>query len=537
MGNTSSKVVELIEKRFSNSTSNFEIKFKNEYLFLKQHVNNEQRLSSSPKKQKKESHINQDDTLHHKLIINPIKFKKRFERFGKWIKMIFPEENEINKSKTYNNNLGENINVSSNTTKITFTKNLKKYYMNNKLKFHNRVSKGPPDSLRWISWSILMNISEDYNNDIVYTTYLNEELNENVDTQIKKDLNRTLNEDNQHNEIITNEHNNTNKQNYIKEQALYNVLRALANIDPVLGYCQGINFIAGFLLKLSEYNETEVYYMLISLFSKSFDTNYHIRGFFIESFPLLYCYLYIFDNILIKELPHLYNHIQYLDVPKMAWIGKWIQTLFTICLPFEMNIRVWDVLLSLDLYFIISFSISLIQSIEKHLMNLKDAFDFTEYLKNFFNSTNISTSQENHSINKGDESLMTYSPKHAMYLEDIIHNAKKKHKVYKSKNYFVNLKQEYTQKVNSLGKYSIYYNLNICSLKFSIGGNVINGLNNSFINYKTHFSEEEKIESSCDESSTHNNIMNNNNDTDKEDNNAKKKKVVYNNMMDNKHNE
>jgi hypothetical protein len=85
--------------------------------------------------------------------------------------------------------------------------------------------------------------------------------------------------------------------------------------------------------------------MLISLFSKSFDTNYHIRGFFIESFPLLYCYLYIFDNILIKELPHLYNHIQYLDVPKMAWIGKWIQTLFTICLPFEMNIRVWDVLL------------------------------------------------------------------------------------------------------------------------------------------------------------------------------------------------
>ena len=530
MGNTSSKVVELIEKRFSNSTSNFEIKFKNEYLFLKQHTNNEQRLSSSPKKQKKESHINQDDTLHHKLIINPIKFKKRFERFGKWIKMIFPEENEITKSKTYNNKFGDSMNVSSNTTKITFTKNLKKYYMNNKLKFHNRVSKGPPDSLRWISWSILMNISEKYN-DLVYTTYLNEDLNENVDTQIKKDLNRTLNEDNQHNEIITND----NKQNCIKEQALYNVLRSLANIDPVLGYCQGINFIAGFLLKMTEYNETEVYYMLISLFSKSFDTNYHIRGFFIESFPLLYCYLYIFDHILIKELPHLYNHIQYLDVPKMAWIGKWIQTLFTICLPFEMNIRVWDVLLSLDLYFIISFSISLIQSIEKHLMNLKDAFDFTEYLKNFFNSTNISTSQEHHSIYKGD-SYISCSSKNAVYLEDIINNAKKKHKVYKSKNYFMNLKQEYILKVKSFGKFSIYYNLNICNMKFSIGGNIINGLNNSFINYKTHFSEEEKIESSCDESSTHNNIVNNNNDTNKEEHNAKKEKCVYN-MMEHKQND
>jgi hypothetical protein len=95
MGNTTQKVVELIEKRFSNSNSHFEMKLKNEYLFLKQYFNqDQQQLLSSPKKQKKETQLYNDNiSSYHKILINPIKYKKRFERFGKWIKMAFPDDN------------------------------------------------------------------------------------------------------------------------------------------------------------------------------------------------------------------------------------------------------------------------------------------------------------------------------------------------------------------------------------------------------------------------------------------------------------
>ena len=540
MGNTTQKVVELIEKRFSNSNSHFETKLKNEYLFLKQYLIQDQQLLSSPKKQKKESQLYNDNiSSYHKILINSIKYKKRFERFGKWIKMAFPDDNvsDIYITKSYKNKLGNSVNIYDNSLRMLFQKKLKNYYMYNKLKFNERISKGPPDSLRWISWCILMNISEEFN-ETVYKSYLNEDINENVDIQIKKDLNRTLNEDSKDINIINNDLNENIKR---KEKSLYNVLRSLAKIDPVLGYCQGINFIAGFLLTISEYNETETYYMLISLFSKSFDTNYNIRGFFIESFPLLDCYLYIFDNILTKELPHLNNHIQHLDVPKMAWIGKWIQTLFTICLPHEMNIRVWDSLLSLDLFFIISFSVCILQSIEKHLMKLQDAFDFTEYLKNFFNSSLTNNSIYHHNDYKSvskEDNVIHCSHKNAVFLEDIILNAQKKHKIYKSKNYFVNLKEEYILKVKSLGHFSICYNLNIlCNSRFSSSHHTLFGLNNissgsniTLTNFKSHFSEEEKIESSYEENLT-NKIMNDK----EEEHNGKGKKLIY--MMDSKQND
>lgn len=527
MGNTSQKVLELIETRLEVSESPLEKKISNEYHYLKK----SQDTFFSP--QKKSEHFENIFPTSNKIIYNHIKLKKRIERFTKWFTMIFPSEDQdvfrksksrlsssanksmgnSNKSDNFHNSNPRSIDNDSIIPKNSFSlfnlegsfeKALRKYYENNKLHFAERVSKGPPDSLRWLSWMILLDIPEKVDEKF-YRHLYTEEIDEKIDTQIKKDLNRTLNETiNLSNNNIINQNKN---ENIDKEQSLYQVLRALANIDKELGYCQGVNFITGFLLNVADYNEVETFNMLIGLFSTTYDDNYNLRGFFIDNFPLLECYLYIFDKILENELPELRNHIKVLEIPQEAWISKWIQTLYTICLSNEYNIRIWDCIIATELYFIISFSISLIQIIEKDLLNIKDAFDFTEYFKNFF----ASSTYNNSTHIPPDKEL-----RNVVILDDVIKTALKNHKNFKSKNIFINLKQEYTSRIKSLGHFKISYNINYHSSLVSFNHHNSNNNNNSnsnmtMTNFRSNFSEEENADSCCDEyegNSCNSNIIN-----------------------------
>jgi hypothetical protein len=95
-----------------------------------------------------------------------------------------------------------------------------------------------------------------------------------------------------------------NKELREKETSLYNILKAFWNLDKEVGYCQGMNLIVGFLLLISEGNELDTFYLLISNFSSTFKErkkyNYSFRGLFSEEFPLLYFLNFIF-YILLEE--------------------------------------------------------------------------------------------------------------------------------------------------------------------------------------------------------------------------------------------
>ena len=79
----------------------------------------------------------------------------------------------------------------------------------------------------------------------------------------------------------------------------------VANVDEDISYCQGMNIITGFILIMTEYNETNAWYILISLFCENFmlheipslpSVSFPLRGLFSDDFPLLHFLLYIFDN-------------------------------------------------------------------------------------------------------------------------------------------------------------------------------------------------------------------------------------------------
>lgn len=247
-------------------------------------------------------------------------------------------------------------------------RNLKRYYQYHRQKFTERVIKGPPESLRWVTWLISGNVPEDREEE-TFLHFFNEKIDEKVDNQIKKDLNRTL----------------SDLCSFNVEEAqsfLYRILRAFSNNDKEVSYCQGMNFIVGFLLVLSDFNEVEAFYMMIALFSETFGDNLGIRGFFSEGFPLLKAYLYIFDHFFAKKMPELRTHFEKLEIPEEIWIAKWFQTLYTICLPPEVLVRLWDGIMGYGLDFMISFSLALIKQFETDMLKFTDAFDVIEYFKN-----------------------------------------------------------------------------------------------------------------------------------------------------------
>ena len=181
------------------------------------------------------------------------------------------------------NNISYSNKINSNMSKDQTEKGLLNFYVNNKEKFEERVRKGPPKSYRWLSWIIISKLSIERSEDS-YLSIQQKTLDEKQEIQIKKDLNRTISEQSNYNlpEL---------------QDLLYRVLRAFAITDPTVGYCQGMNFIVSFMLILSDFNEVDTYYLLLTLFSNTYDNRFGVRGFYLDGFPLLMFYNFAFNRI------------------------------------------------------------------------------------------------------------------------------------------------------------------------------------------------------------------------------------------------
>lgn len=280
------------------------------------------------------------------------------------IKTINYECKEKNKKSDKMKTSVEIPNIIEKKSSVITEKGLRKYFRDKKEKFLNRTVKGPPDLFRWISWMITIGIPEERSPDI-YDSLREVSLSKEIDNQIRKDLHRTLSENNLF--LLENASN-----------SLYKLLKALAIYDKEVSYCQGMNFIAGFLLIVSEFNEVECFYMLLSLFTKEYSRKFGIRGFYLNEFPMLNFYIYTFDHIFKKNMPDLKAHFQSLEVPNDLWVSKWYQGLFTNFLPFETVCRIWDCLMVKGLYYIHNFTIAILQILEKDLMTCKDICDVAE---------------------------------------------------------------------------------------------------------------------------------------------------------------
>ncbi|CRG96619.1 GTPase activator, putative [Plasmodium gallinaceum] len=150
------------------------------------------------------------------------------------------------------------------------------------------------------------------------------------------------------------------------QQQLYRILNAYSNYEPTVGYCQGMNFLVGLLLIVSNFNELETFCVLVSLMN-----NYHLNEFYKEKFPLLNKYIYVFEKILQNEIPDLVEHFNREEVFPPVYLHQWMLTLFIASLPIKSVIVIWDFLFSTSIKMIIIISIALLKILKSYLMKHK----------------------------------------------------------------------------------------------------------------------------------------------------------------------
>lgn len=291
-------------------------------------------------------------------------------------------------SNSYRSNLS--INFGLNTLSLNLVhRGLIIYHNNKKTHFRSRVLKGPPVCLRWVSWLVLNNIPVKRSENII-EFFLSKNIDKSLDKLIIKDIDRTFSS------LNSNYFNE-----FLLKNSLYRILKAYAAVDPEIGYCQGINLITAFLLIVCNYNEKDVFYILISLLSNTYGNNFLVRGFFNDEFPLLKLFVFFFEELFEKYNKKLKEHFDKLELPLDTWAGRWFQTLFTICLPVEMCQRVWDCLFAYGPYFIVSFTLALLKELEPKLICKEENIEILD----FFNNLQVSLASENANLKSNNERI------------------------------------------------------------------------------------------------------------------------------------
>lgn len=146
--------------------------------------------------------------------------------------------------------------------------------------------------------------------------------------QIKNDLHRTF----PNNMYFT-------KDNDVKslKTPLHNVLVAFANSSPHIGYCQGLNYVAGLLLLVTR-DEEKSFWLLKCL------TDDLLPQYYGPDISGLLTDVKVLARIIRIKSPAVYRHVENFKMPWASVCSKWFVCLFSDVLPVETCLRLWDCL-------------------------------------------------------------------------------------------------------------------------------------------------------------------------------------------------
>lgn len=161
-----------------------------------------------------------------------------------------------------------------------------------------------------------------------------------------------------------------------RQCSLGRVLRAYAACRPDVGYCQGMNFVAGLLVLASDCEE-EAFKVMLCLMD-----NYNLAGFYRASFPLLKRYVIAADHLLLRDSPALHGHLRDQGVQPFLYMHEWLLSVFVDCMPPNLVFDIFDLITQKGLVMLVPVVVSILRSLEGRLLSMQFEEIFT-YLKAF----------------------------------------------------------------------------------------------------------------------------------------------------------
>jgi hypothetical protein len=194
--------------------------------------------------------------------------------------------------------------------------------------FHSYTFRGIPNEFRWRVWTNQLMHEKHYSEDSYF--HIPPAGEPHLST-IKRDLDRSF---------PSEAYFDLAQFGLTGQQALERILSKFAFKYPEVGYCQGMNFLAGFLLLVSGGAEIEVFQFFEVLFK-----TFQLDGFFKEGMEGLKEHIWIAKRLIKKIHPKISEHFERECIPDDLWLFKWIMTVFTMILPSNVLVRVWDLFL------------------------------------------------------------------------------------------------------------------------------------------------------------------------------------------------
>ena len=171
------------------------------------------------------------------------------------------------------------------------------------------------------------------------------------------------------------------------KKMLFNILTALAFIRPEIGYCQGMNFIVGALINFID-DEEKCFWIFLS-----FIDNFEMNFLYLKNMPDYSIRVYQLNFFIKEYFPDLALHFKKNQINPDVFFSKWILTIFSNYLPFDVLYKVWDVFFLDKWKAIFKFSLMILNSMKDKLLTM-DLITFSKFIKDNKNNSSLINFQE-----------------------------------------------------------------------------------------------------------------------------------------------
>ncbi|KAI7863462.1 rab-GTPase-TBC domain-containing protein [Spinellus fusiger] len=142
---------------------------------------------------------------------------------------------------------------------------------------------------------------------------------------------------------------------------LGNILKAYSQHNPQLGYCQGMGRLAGCMLMHMPVEDA--FYLMVATLDR------YMNGYFTPTLSQIRIDAYIIGQLLNDHFPKLAQHLEVNDITPIMYIAQWFLTAFTMALPWQSVLRVWDVFYFEGVKVFYRISLAILDICKDHLIN------------------------------------------------------------------------------------------------------------------------------------------------------------------------
>lgn len=263
--------------------------------------------------------------------------KRKIDRYG-W----FQEDVQLSKKES---KISEKENIKEYQRSLKWAKMLSNWnvYKQQQSKIIKKVKKGIPDSIRSRAWYLLVD-GDYYKSEYPekMSDLLQKEKHDSYST-IEKDIIRTF-----------------QQVSFLSDPKVFDSLRKVlycySQIDPELGYTQGMSFIAGmFVLYMDE--ESAFYSFISVMLGKKINQ----RGYLCPGFPRLHQSNQVLSKLLKHKAPNILKKLEKANIALHMFTTDWFFTAFMVYkwVP-EFQLRIFEHYLLYGIRFLISFSLQIL---------------------------------------------------------------------------------------------------------------------------------------------------------------------------------